>query len=184
MDPTPCIGKPWWNQRRKWWESESEAYFPVAPLVKKTPESQNLLVGPPSSVSPEFQSYIGKHPKLDSGLRYSSDHRSIHRDNDELRFSIRSAMTSLSIHIGKLHLVAGDFPIPHEVTNEYPSLPEFLKDSLRQYRLGQIPQWLMPAKVSHGVLEEDWDDHKAGISLKIHHHGQFFEDYKGSVFDR
>ncbi len=72
-------------------------------------------------------------------------------------------MTSLSRHIGKLHLVAGDFPIPHEVTNEYPSLPEFLKDSLRQYRLGQIPQWLMPAKVSHGVLEEDWDDHKAGI---------------------
>ena len=62
---------------------------------------------------------------------------------------------------------------------EFSSLPEFLKDSLHQYHLGQIPQWLTPGKVSNGVLEEEWDDPNVSAILKIHHHGQFFEDYKG-----
>ncbi|KAF8342792.1 uncharacterized protein EI90DRAFT_3115337 [Cantharellus anzutake] len=143
---------------------------------------------PPGDLSEsDFESHYRRSPLY--GAVHSSGPSSwpggskLYRDHDELRFSIRSAIQALHGHLRKLHVVAGDFAMPPEAVNRTLSLSPELLRSFHQYRLGQIPQWLRPGKVVNGEIREEWDDAGAGAHLNVLHHSQFFEDYKGTVFD-
>lgn len=119
-----------------------------------------------------------------------------HRDHDELRYSVRSALQYFGPHLGRLHVLSGDFDDPRipattELDGSSPppssnrrgdGSPEADNNELEMDgfdRLGQIPQWL---RDDVDVTRRADDEEK--ISLQFHHHSQFFRDYKRPTFNR
>ena len=125
----------------------------------------------------------------------------VHRDHDELRYSLRSVVQYFRPHLNRMHILAGDFASPDGCKASFPSAPSPSsphkdssspdRDVVAQnvtspephlvqvpHRLGQIPQWLRD-----DVDTTKWRaDGKASVTF--HHHAQFFENYAAPTFNR
>jgi len=101
--------------------------------------------------------------QFDTPPRTQSDHSSNHRDHDELRHSLRSALAHFRPHASTFHLVTSDFPFPPHAEN-------------RRIRLGMVPQWLNP------TTQGAWRD--ANVNLNLVHHAQLYSIYHGTPFNR
>ena len=132
------------------------------------------------------------------------------RDHDELRYSLRSVLKYFGPHVNRFHVVAGDFADPSipnaqlsnnstgdgiavrgggkrashgrsslgsvaEGSRTRPSAPAVM------HRFGQIPQWL---RDDVDVMDPKPVQDANAVSLKFHHHSQFFARYERLTFDR
>lgn len=93
-------------------------------------------------------------PAQPPSVMHESTRRSnILREFDELRFSMRSVLWNFRESVGKMVLLVPEYPFPGCAGR-------------KGWKLGQLPQWLLPA------AKMTWND--GGIGLRVLHHSQVF----------
>ncbi|GAA5892552.1 hypothetical protein JCM6882_005645 [Rhodosporidiobolus microsporus] len=97
------------------------------------------------------------------------------REHDELRFSIRSVLSSLpSSTLSSLHLIVGDTPAYSPSRSAAPvDLGNFTFDPAST-RLAQVPHWVALQSLEFASLPAASDERK-GPSLRVHPHSELFK---------
>ncbi|RUS21366.1 hypothetical protein BC937DRAFT_92915 [Endogone sp. FLAS-F59071] len=86
------------------------------------------------------------------------------RDNDELRYSIRSIVRNVPF-ARQITIITTDFPYDPLVDSDYLPAGEFENNTI--FRVGQVPQWLLPFVVRASS--------SATAPLRFVHHSQIFD---------
>jgi len=128
----------------------------------------------------KFINIFGKQPSSDLPVLKAID-RNLDipiREHDELRYSIRSAIASLSPQtIATIHLVVGDSPsyhaglLPENLLNLAPASSN-LTTRASTDRSAQVPRWIDLSTISFG---ESSTSYNPAPSFQIHSHSELFK---------
>ncbi|GAA5902129.1 hypothetical protein JCM6882_006708 [Rhodosporidiobolus microsporus] len=95
------------------------------------------------------------------------------REHDELRFSIRSVLSSLASSLKTLHLVSGDIPA------ESPSSNTSVPPPTANNRLLQVPTWLKTEQAQRVDLDSGASSSASRPQIRLHSHSELFKTRAG-----